>query len=853
MRDMSRASRFAAALVLALAPLVPASAAPVVLVSIDALSPDYVLKADELGLKVPNLRRMMREGSYATGVRGVVPTITCPSHATLVTGVTPAVHRVYGNEPWKTNGFSSALCTFDSDIHADTLYAAAARAGIRSASVGWLNTAGSRHIAYNLPHVEPYESEVTVNYQRALSRPEGLLESLEARLGSYYQDGSEAGSEKRLQFAAEIMKRHKPGFMMFHMIAVDHAAHAHGPWSEAAKRAVEHEDAVLGQIVDVALANDPDTVIVVASDHGQAPVTQSLNLRIAFVKAGLVELARPVAGRAVQVKSEKVRIGGGASVPVMLTDPQDTATRARVSKVLHQLAANPANGIDRIVEGADLATLGSGWNEAAFVVGMKPGTVIGSDYRGQLLVKRAAVTGTHGYLPEQSSMNAAFFVMGAGIQSGQNLGLIDMTQVAPTVARALGVVLKDARAAVLPVFAAPAGAALEAGMGRGGVNGSGFETTGVGYDVNKEPYFTLGADLDADGHADLITVNRGSLAADTTPANTISVLYGRGDGTFEPKVDYTVGHGPYMVTLGDLNEDGRKDIIVANFQEFGDNHITLLLDAGRRRYEAIPYITLPRIPDRVVGVQSYASPGVTSLSVQDMDGDGHLDIIAVGYTNDVLYVLKGRGDGGFDLARTYQGEQFGYGIRDIKPADFNQDGIVDFVVTCYDSGDTYVLLGKGDLTFEQVWRHHIQDVAYHVNVADFNSDGWLDLVVGYYESGVELFINDASGRGYTSGGIWDSDQFHNVREVQPHDFNVDGHMDVAVASLKTSTISLLYGTGNHSPGRYFSDPLPIPLEGGARHVHVDDFNEDGIQDMAVTRINAGDVTILRGVSQGARQ
>jgi predicted AlkP superfamily pyrophosphatase or phosphodiesterase len=431
----------------------PASAAPVLLISIDALSPDYVTKADELGLAVPTLRRFMAEGAYAEGVRGVVPTITCPSHATLVTGVTPSVHGVYGNAPMKSDGYASALCTFASDIKVDALYDAAARAGIESGSVGWLNTAGSPSVTYNIPHVEPYESEITVKFQEAMSTPPGLLEDLEAELGSYYQDGTEAGSEIRLAFATAIMRRYKPGFMMFHIIAVDHAAHAHGPWSEEAKAAVEHEDAMIGRLIEVALANDPDTIIAVTSDHGQAPVTQALNLNIPLIEEGLITLEPLTPGQPARIASAKVSVRSGASGTLWLADPADAATRAQVSDVLHRLAEDPANGIDRVVEGEDVAALG-GYAGADFVIGMKPGTVIGGDLIGDALVSYPSVRGTHGYLPEQASMNASFFIMGKGIAAGQDLGVVDMVQIAPTLAQALGVQLKDADQPALPVFVA---------------------------------------------------------------------------------------------------------------------------------------------------------------------------------------------------------------------------------------------------------------------------------------------------------------------------------------------------------------------------------------------------------------
>lgn len=427
---------------------VPAPARPVLLISIDGLGPNYVLDADRLGMKLPNLRRLVTEGSYAEGVRGVVPTLTCPSHATIVTGVLPSRHGITGNDPLKTDGFSSALCTFAGDIKADTLWDAAARAGIASASVGWLNTAGSPSIKYNLPQVEPYESDISVKFQEAMAQPPGLLRELEGELGSYYQDSSEAGSEIRLRFATEILRRYRPGFMLFHIVAVDHAAHGHGPWSDEARRAAEHEDAMVGRLIETALANDPDTVVVVVSDHGQLPVTHAFNINIPFVEAGLIAIEPPRPGQSVRVTDWTVRKWGDA---ILLKDPSDVATRARVSTLLHRLAADPANGIDRIVEGSEVEKLG-GYPGAAFVIAMRPGMVLGGDYLGDRLVTFPAVRGTHGYLPEIAGMNAAFFVKGKGIERGRDLGMVDMRRIAPTVAAIMGVRLKDATEAPLPIF-----------------------------------------------------------------------------------------------------------------------------------------------------------------------------------------------------------------------------------------------------------------------------------------------------------------------------------------------------------------------------------------------------------------
>lgn len=74
-----------------------ASAEPVLLISIDGLQPADVIEAEKRGIDIPNLKRFITQGSYAQGVRGILPTVTYPSHATLITGVSPSRHGILGN------------------------------------------------------------------------------------------------------------------------------------------------------------------------------------------------------------------------------------------------------------------------------------------------------------------------------------------------------------------------------------------------------------------------------------------------------------------------------------------------------------------------------------------------------------------------------------------------------------------------------------------------------------------------------------------------------------------------------------------------------------------------------------
>jgi predicted AlkP superfamily pyrophosphatase or phosphodiesterase len=106
------------------------SPAPVVLISIDGMKPDYVLEADKYGLKIPHLRRLVSEGAYASGVRGVLPTVTYPSHTTMVTGVSPAKHGIVANTPF--DPFSrnfGGWYWYSEDIKVPTLWDVASKGG----------------------------------------------------------------------------------------------------------------------------------------------------------------------------------------------------------------------------------------------------------------------------------------------------------------------------------------------------------------------------------------------------------------------------------------------------------------------------------------------------------------------------------------------------------------------------------------------------------------------------------------------------------------------------------------------------------------------------------------------------
>ncbi len=421
------------------------------MISIDGMRPDAVLKADEHGLKIPNLRRILKEGAHATAVRGVLPTVTYPSHTTLVTGVRPAKHHIYSNltfDPLDRN--LQGWYWYSEDIAVPTLWEAVSKSGRLVGSVSWPVSVGARGINYNIP--EYWRAKITEDdfkLLRALSTP-GLVAEIARTAGPYVLDLDAAypGDLARTKYAAYILREKKVQFMTVHLAALDHIEHASGPFSAEANEALERMDAHVGELEAAARASFPGVVTCIVSDHGFSRTDHSLNLISAFTEEGLVTLDKNASTRRVLEWKAMPQVDGG-SAAIMLNDNKDEATRAKVETLLRKLAANPANGIAAVIDRKQIAALG-GSPEAAFWVDMKPNfSVINA---GGPLVRTKQPGGTHGYAPTHPELLASFFIAGPGIQKGLDLGEIDMRSVAPTIAAYFSAKLPTADLKALPVF-----------------------------------------------------------------------------------------------------------------------------------------------------------------------------------------------------------------------------------------------------------------------------------------------------------------------------------------------------------------------------------------------------------------
>ncbi|MBH1991410.1 MAG: alkaline phosphatase family protein [Sphingomonadaceae bacterium] len=406
-----------------------ALAAPVLMVSIDGLRADDISAADQKDLQIPTLRTLAAGGLTAAGVKGVLPTITYPSHITMITGVHPSRHGIVSNATFDPQGRNmGGWMWYAQDIKVPTLWDSVKAKGGTVASIGWPSSVGASSIDFHIPEYWRARIAEDEKLLRVVSTP-GMADEIAHDTGVPFShvalDYSDMDSA-RMSWVSAIIAKHKPRLTTLHLVTLDGARHKYGPDSPEAKATLAQIDKGLKTMIDKARAAQPDLVVAIVSDHGFAPVNKSLNLAAALAAEGLIQYGPT--GKVESWSAYPWTMGGSAAI--LLNDPQDKGLEDRVRRILARLAADPANGIEKLLGRAEIAGLG-GTSQAAFWVTMKSGylTMASAD---KTLVQTPSYKGTHGYSPDNADMRSVFLLSGPGIAQRQ-VGVIDMRDIAPTI------------------------------------------------------------------------------------------------------------------------------------------------------------------------------------------------------------------------------------------------------------------------------------------------------------------------------------------------------------------------------------------------------------------------------------
>ncbi len=336
--------------------------------------------------------------------------------------------------------------------------------------------------------------------------------------------------------------------------------------------------------------------------------------------------------------------------------------------------------------------------------------------------------------------------------------------------------------------------------------------------VGDAPTGLVVADFDDDGILDAATADFDS--------NTVTVLLGRGDGSFTRSQTLDTLGSASRVVAGDLNGDGAIDLVVS---EFGNNSIAVFLGNGDGTFGDAT---------RIAG-----NGGPVGLALADLNGDGDLDLVTTNFLLNFVGVYIGDGTGGFGPATLLPG---GTAPRAVAVGDLTGDGAPDLVVAASEDDAIRVFINDGSGAFAAPVQYLVSANPEDVALGDLNGDGHLDVVVACADDDVvTVRLNDGTGALTNPGFLVSVDA--RPRSVALADLNGDGRLDFIAGNADASNVQVGFGLGN---GNFTTSPGFLVGQ-TPRGVTLEDMDEDGALDVLVVNEESDTLTVLFGDGEGA--
>lgn len=381
------------------------------------------------------------------------------------------------------------------------------------------------------------------------------------------------------------------------------------------------------------------------------------------------------------------------------------------------------------------------------------------------------------------------------------------------------------------------------------------------YPVGPNPSAIVAHDLNDDGLPDIVTADRGELTdlREQRPANDeVSILYAQADGSYvRHQPSLKTGFGPYAIAIANIDALKWPDIIVANFHAVRHRDIFLYLN---RKEENIFNAFSFRVPDDSLAyhrnrdgddIPYFSVPGLASLRIHDVNHDGLRDIVAAGWSSDVLVFVPGHAERHFDET-AMQFSEAGGGPADLQLVNLDNDGEVDAVVAMYATHEVALFQGDGKGGFIErsrfLSRGHTPN---RVRCGDINGDGRVDIAVShpYAEDSIVIFYGDGNFAFPLSQEIQLGTDLqvleHEIRDIVLDDLNGDGRLDLAAACHASGKVMVLL---NRSAAGEIPQSFAVETysfdEGKPRAIAAAPYADKKVKHLAVALWETNSVVVL---------